>query len=76
MKIIFPVDHLMTRLFTPFLTQKYEDLYRVYGVKFVKVGAISPLQSAPHPTQTERTLKEKSGNRVKRVIKIEIYLFI
>ncbi|KAK4400890.1 Monodehydroascorbate reductase, chloroplastic/mitochondrial, partial [Sesamum angolense] len=34
--IIFPEDHLMTRLFTPSLAQKYEQLYQDYGVKFVK----------------------------------------
>ncbi|XP_073148242.1 monodehydroascorbate reductase, chloroplastic/mitochondrial isoform X2 [Henckelia pumila] len=43
--IIFPEDHLMTRLFTPFLAQKYEELYQDYGVKFVKGASIKTLEA-------------------------------
>ncbi|XP_073303844.1 monodehydroascorbate reductase, chloroplastic/mitochondrial [Primulina huaijiensis] len=43
--IIFPEDHLMTRLFTPFLARKYEELYRDYGVKFVKGASIKTLEA-------------------------------
>ncbi|KAL3635601.1 Monodehydroascorbate reductase, chloroplastic/mitochondrial [Castilleja foliolosa] len=43
--IIFPEDHLMTRLFTPSLAQKYEQLYQDYGVKFVKGASINNLES-------------------------------
>ncbi|EOA32224.1 hypothetical protein CARUB_v10015483mg [Capsella rubella] len=35
-KIVFPEDQLLQRLFTPSLAQKYEELYRQNGVKFVK----------------------------------------
>ncbi|KAK4422571.1 Monodehydroascorbate reductase, chloroplastic/mitochondrial [Sesamum alatum] len=43
--IIFPEDHLMTRLFTPSLAQKYEQLYQDYGVKFVKGASIKSLEA-------------------------------
>ncbi|KAI3453755.1 hypothetical protein Pfo_010418 [Paulownia fortunei] len=43
--IIFPEDHLMTRLFTPSLAQKYEELYQDYGVKFVKGASIKNLEA-------------------------------
>ncbi|KAL0408139.1 UNVERIFIED_CONTAM: Monodehydroascorbate reductase, chloroplastic/mitochondrial [Sesamum radiatum] len=43
--IIFPEDHLMTRLFTPSLAQKYEQLYQDYGVKFVKGASIKNLEA-------------------------------
>nr|ACF93237.1 monodehydroascorbate reductase [Picrorhiza kurrooa] len=43
--IIFPEDHLMTRLFTPSLAQKYEDLYKDYGVNFVKGASIKSLEA-------------------------------
>jgi monodehydroascorbate reductase (NADH) len=39
--IIFPEDHIMTRLFTPSLAKKYEELYQQNGVKFIKVIASS-----------------------------------
>ncbi|KAK6137363.1 hypothetical protein DH2020_028876 [Rehmannia glutinosa] len=43
--IIFPEDHLMTRLFTPSLAQKYEQLYQDFGVKFVKGASIKNLEA-------------------------------
>ncbi|KAG8375013.1 hypothetical protein BUALT_Bualt10G0055400 [Buddleja alternifolia] len=43
--IIFPEDHLMTRLFTPSLAQKYEQLYQEFGVKFVKGASIKNLEA-------------------------------
>ncbi|XP_047972913.1 monodehydroascorbate reductase, chloroplastic/mitochondrial [Salvia hispanica] len=43
--IIFPEDHLMTRLFTPSLGRKYEELYQDYGVKFVKGASIEHLEA-------------------------------
>ncbi|KAL8503439.1 hypothetical protein ACS0TY_022255 [Phlomoides rotata] len=43
--IVFPEDHLMPRLFTPFLAQKYEELYQDYGVKFVKGTSIKNLEA-------------------------------
>ncbi|CAA0820481.1 Monodehydroascorbate reductase- chloroplastic [Striga hermonthica] len=43
--IIFPEDHLMTRLFTPSLAQKYEQLYQDYGVKFLKGASIKNLEA-------------------------------
>ncbi|KAL7262988.1 hypothetical protein ACSBR1_001200 [Camellia fascicularis] len=35
--IIFPENYLLQRLFTPYLTQKYEELYQQNGVKFLKI---------------------------------------
>ncbi|XP_074264790.1 monodehydroascorbate reductase, chloroplastic/mitochondrial-like [Silene latifolia] len=43
--IIFPEDHLLPRLFTPSLAQKYEELYRQNGVKFVKGAKIQNLEA-------------------------------
>ncbi|XP_042022164.1 monodehydroascorbate reductase, chloroplastic/mitochondrial-like isoform X1 [Salvia splendens] len=43
--VIFPEDHLMTRLFTPSLGRKYEELYLDYGVKFVKGASIKHLEA-------------------------------
>ncbi|XP_022892957.1 monodehydroascorbate reductase, chloroplastic/mitochondrial isoform X2 [Olea europaea var. sylvestris] len=45
--VIFPEDHLMPRLFTPSLAQKYEKLYQDYGVKFVKGTSIKNLEAGP-----------------------------
>lgn len=36
-QLIFPEDHLMSRLFTPSLAKRYEELYQENGVKFLKV---------------------------------------
>lgn len=41
--IIFPEDHLLQRLFTPSLAEKYEQLYKENGVKFVKGASIKEL---------------------------------
>ncbi|KAK4486476.1 hypothetical protein RD792_009156, partial [Penstemon davidsonii] len=43
--IVFPEDHLMPRLFTPSLAQKYEELYQDFGVKFVKGASIKNLEA-------------------------------
>ncbi|CAI9772675.1 unnamed protein product [Fraxinus pennsylvanica] len=43
--VILPEDHLMPRLFTPSLGQKYENLYQDYGVKFVKGTSIRNLEA-------------------------------
>ncbi|KAM3396731.1 monodehydroascorbate reductase, chloroplastic/mitochondrial [Capsicum galapagoense] len=43
--IIFPEEHLLSRLFTPSLAQKYEQLYQDNGVKFVKGAKIKHLES-------------------------------
>ncbi|GAB4857428.1 Monodehydroascorbate reductase, chloroplastic/mitochondrial, variant 2 [Ancistrocladus abbreviatus] len=43
--IVFPEDHLMTRLFTPSLARKYEELYQENGVKFVKGAKIRSLEA-------------------------------
>ncbi|CAN4127303.1 unnamed protein product [Withania somnifera] len=45
--IIFPEEHLLSRLFTPSLAQKYERLYQDNGVKFVKGAKIKHLESGP-----------------------------
>ncbi|KAF9689300.1 hypothetical protein SADUNF_Sadunf01G0077900 [Salix dunnii] len=49
--IIFPENHLLQRLFTPSLAQKYEEFYQENGVKFIKViigigakPAVSPFE--------------------------------
>lgn len=43
--IVFPEDHLLQRLFTPTLAEKYEALYRENGVKFVKGAMIQNLEA-------------------------------
>lgn len=43
--IIFPEDHLLQRLFTSSLAQKYEKLYQDNGVKFVKGALIKTLEA-------------------------------
>ncbi|KAL4565493.1 hypothetical protein LXL04_029591 [Taraxacum kok-saghyz] len=45
--VIFPEDHLLPRLFTPSLAQKYEELYQQSGVKFMKGASIKSLESGP-----------------------------
>ncbi|KAL6583993.1 hypothetical protein OROMI_003282 [Orobanche minor] len=42
--IIFPEDHLMARLFTPSLAQKYEQLYKDNGTKIFKGASITNLE--------------------------------
>lgn len=44
--IIFPENHLMQRLFTPSLAQKYEELYQENGVKFIKGASIKNLEAS------------------------------
>lgn len=43
--IIFPENHLLQRLFTPSLAQRYEQLYQQNGVKFVKGASIKNLDA-------------------------------
>lgn len=43
--IIFPDEHLLQRLFTPSLAQKYEQHYIDNGVKFVKGASIKSLEA-------------------------------
>ncbi|GAA0153936.1 oxidoreductase [Lithospermum erythrorhizon] len=45
--IIFPEEHLLSRLFTPSLAQKYEKLYQDNGVKFLKGASIKKLEAGP-----------------------------
>lgn len=43
--IIFPENHLLQRLFTPSLAQRYEQLYQQNGVNFVKGASIKNLDA-------------------------------
>ncbi|KAJ9173653.1 hypothetical protein P3X46_016769 [Hevea brasiliensis] len=43
--IIFPEKHLLQRLFTPSLAQRYEELYKENGVKFLKGTSIKNLEA-------------------------------
>lgn len=43
--IIFPENHLLQRLFTPSLAQRYEELYKENGVKFKKGALIKNLEA-------------------------------
>ncbi|KAF2297866.1 hypothetical protein GH714_004281 [Hevea brasiliensis] len=43
--IIFPEKHLLQRLFTPSLAQRYEELYKENGVKFLKGASIKNLEA-------------------------------
>ncbi|XP_068634264.1 monodehydroascorbate reductase, chloroplastic/mitochondrial isoform X2 [Aristolochia californica] len=45
--VIFPENHLMPRLFTPSLAQRYEGLYQENGVKFLKGALINNLEAGP-----------------------------
>ncbi|KAL6979554.1 Monodehydroascorbate reductase, chloroplastic/mitochondrial [Sarracenia purpurea var. burkii] len=42
--IIFPENHFLKRLFTPFLAQKYEQLYQENGVQIMKGASIKNLE--------------------------------
>nr|XP_009802905.1 PREDICTED: probable monodehydroascorbate reductase, cytoplasmic isoform 3 [Nicotiana sylvestris] len=46
-QIIFLEEHILTRLFTPSFSQKYEQLYKDNSVKFVKGAKIKHLESGP-----------------------------
>lgn len=37
LQVIFPENHIMPRLFTSSIAEKYEDLYKENSVKFLKV---------------------------------------
>uniref|UniRef100_A0A803PNM7 monodehydroascorbate reductase (NADH) n=2 Tax=Cannabis sativa TaxID=3483 RepID=A0A803PNM7_CANSA len=43
--IVFPENHLLQRLFTPSLAQRYEELYKENGVKFLKGAMIKNLEA-------------------------------
>ncbi|KAJ3690570.1 hypothetical protein LUZ61_019734 [Rhynchospora tenuis] len=43
--IIFPEDHIMSRLFTPSIARKYEELYQSKGVKMMKGSLIEKLEA-------------------------------
>ncbi|KAJ0104656.1 hypothetical protein Patl1_17643 [Pistacia atlantica] len=43
--VIFPENHLLQRLFTPSLAQRYEELYKENGVKFLKGASIKNLEA-------------------------------
>ncbi|KAK8549809.1 hypothetical protein V6N13_073583 [Hibiscus sabdariffa] len=43
--IIFPENQLLQRLFTPSLAQRYEELYKENGVKFLKGASIKNLEA-------------------------------
>ncbi|XP_050123006.1 monodehydroascorbate reductase, chloroplastic/mitochondrial isoform X2 [Malus sylvestris] len=43
--IIFPENHLLQRLFTASLAQRYEEFYQENGVKFVKGASIKNLEA-------------------------------
>ncbi|MQL80527.1 hypothetical protein Taro_012968, partial [Colocasia esculenta] len=45
LQIIFPENHIMPRLFTPSIAQKYEELYQENGVKFLKGALIDKLEA-------------------------------
>lgn len=38
--MVFPEEHMMSRLFTPEIAEKYEAVYRAKGVHFVNNGAL------------------------------------
>eukprot|EP01018_Ginkgo_biloba_P018463 Gb_25156 [translate_table: standard] len=42
-EVIFPEEHVMTRLFTSPLARRYEELYEENGVKFIKGAYIKGL---------------------------------
>nr|ACF22775.1 monodehydroascorbate reductase [Brachypodium distachyon] len=58
--IIFPEDHIMPRLFTPSLAEKYEELYEQNGVKFVKGALIDKLDAGSDGRVSSAVLKDGS----------------
>eukprot|EP00250_Pteridium_aquilinum_P015607 c22670_g1_i1 orf=162-1634(+) len=43
--IVFPEAHIMPRLFTPSIAEKYEELFRNSGVKFIKGVTVKKIAS-------------------------------
>ncbi|CAL1375240.1 unnamed protein product [Linum trigynum] len=43
--IVFPENHLLQRLFTPSLAQRYEQFYQENGIKFLKGASIKNLEA-------------------------------
>lgn len=66
--IIFPEDHLMSRLFTPSLARKYEELYAESGVKFLKGARIDKLIAGSDGRVTAVTLENGSEVEADTVI--------
>ncbi|KAK4365419.1 hypothetical protein RND71_016777 [Anisodus tanguticus] len=66
--IIFPEEHLLSRLFTPSLAQKYEQLYQDNGVKFVKGAKIKHLESGPDGRVTAVKLEDGSSIETDTVV--------
>ncbi|KAG5382700.1 hypothetical protein IGI04_034170 [Brassica rapa subsp. trilocularis] len=62
--IVFPEDQLLQRLFTPSLAQRYEELYRQNGVKFVKVVIGIGAKPAIGPFETLSMNKSIGGIQV------------
>ncbi|KAL7596540.1 monodehydroascorbate reductase, chloroplastic/mitochondrial [Lactuca sativa] len=58
--VIFPENHLLPRLFTPSLAQKYEELYQQSGVKLMKGASIKSLESGPDGNVTGVKLENGS----------------
>ncbi|XP_059276265.1 monodehydroascorbate reductase, chloroplastic/mitochondrial [Lycium ferocissimum] len=66
--IIFPEEHLLSRLFTPSLAQKYEQLYQDNGVKFVKGAKIKHLESGPDGRVSAVKLEDGSSIETDTVV--------
>ncbi|KAJ0967038.1 hypothetical protein J5N97_023955 [Dioscorea zingiberensis] len=60
--IIFPEEHLMPRLFTSSLAQRYEELYRKNGTKFLKGVLIDKLEAGADGRVA--TVKLRNGNMI------------
>uniref|UniRef100_A0A1D1Y803 monodehydroascorbate reductase (NADH) n=2 Tax=Anthurium amnicola TaxID=1678845 RepID=A0A1D1Y803_9ARAE len=66
--IVFPDNHVMPRLFTPSIAQKYEELYRENGVKFLKGILIDKLEAGPDGRVAAVRLKDGSVMETDTVI--------
>lgn len=58
--IIFPEDHIMSRLFTPAIAQRYEELYQSKGVKLMKGSLIEKLEAGTDGRVASVVLKNGS----------------
>lgn len=66
--LIFPEEHIMPRLFTPSLAQRYEELYQKNGVRFAKGVLIDKLEAGPDGRVATVVLKNGSTIEADTVI--------
>ncbi|WOL13696.1 monodehydroascorbate reductase 5, mitochondrial [Canna indica] len=58
--VIFPEEHIMPRLFTPSIAQRYEKLYQENGMKFIKGVLVDKLAAGPDGRVASVSLRDGS----------------